>query len=73
MGDTVRLKSGGPLMTVTSFDAPVVAVTYFDDILNRRDETFDCQTLENSSKTLPDVERYHRWMPVATMASLNRQ
>jgi uncharacterized protein YodC (DUF2158 family) len=57
-GDLVRLKSGGPLMTVeqvgkTSFDEDGVWCTWFEKIGNRQvvqRETFPPVVLEKSSK-----------------------
>jgi uncharacterized protein YodC (DUF2158 family) len=51
-GDTVRLKSGGPLMTVTAVDDPRVYVTWFDESNKRHSEIFPAIALEVNDATV---------------------
>ena len=49
-GDTVRLKSGGPLMTVEdSTWADAIKCTWFDDKNKRCKEDFDSEVINSSS------------------------
>ena len=52
VGDTVQLKSGGPIMTVSGFfetDGPRVKCTWFEDKLDQRvlqEASFPAEALE---------------------------
>ena len=47
-GDTVRLKSGGPLMTVSGCELDVCWCTWFDDKKNLQTEKFVQHILKKS-------------------------
>ena len=44
-GDTVQLKSGGPIMTITSITADGVVCIWFDDNDKSQRELFNAATL----------------------------
>ena len=46
IGDQVRLKSGGPLMTVTRATARHVVAEWFNEFENRRTESFPAAALQ---------------------------
>jgi uncharacterized protein YodC (DUF2158 family) len=45
-GDTVRLKSGGPLMTVTNAEKGRVWVSWFDKSENEKSSVFNAEALD---------------------------
>jgi uncharacterized protein YodC (DUF2158 family) len=45
-GDTVRLKSGGPLMTITATERGKAWVSWFDKNETQKDSVFDLETIE---------------------------
>ena len=45
VGDVVRLKSGGPAMTVEAIDGPAVRVVWFDEKQQAHRESFPPETL----------------------------
>jgi uncharacterized protein YodC (DUF2158 family) len=51
VGDVVRLKSGGPAMTIDSFDEDGDAVcVWFDSDMKHQSRVFTIGTLEKSAK-----------------------
>lgn len=54
-GDTVRLKSGGPLMTVQSIADNEASCTWFDDKNNRKEGIFDPATLKADTRPAPGI------------------
>ena len=51
-GDTVRLKSGGPLMTVTVVEGSRTWVTWFDKDQKLQSGIFDAASLEADDDTV---------------------
>ena len=52
-GDTVRLKSGGPLMTVQVCSQNLVYCVWFDDEATRKEGSFESRTLEKAEPQEP--------------------
>jgi uncharacterized protein YodC (DUF2158 family) len=51
-GDTVRLKSGGPIMTVTFVDGDDVSTVWFDDSGKQEKSEFPAATLVEDDGTV---------------------
>lgn len=59
-GDVVRLKSGGPRMTVAELGQSLVSCTWFDERNNPHSQAFDPEVLETApprSSTVKVVRR----------------
>lgn len=53
VGDVVRLKSGGPPMTVEGFDSGSVRVVWIDDRQQTHRETFPPEALQTENGSAP--------------------